>query len=379
MTKNALIELEAFGQSIWLDYISRDLITSGKLKKLIQQDGLSGMTSNPSLFEKAITETHGYDNDIKKMMREGKDVNTIYENLTIQDVQTVADIFRDLYEQKEGQDGYVSLEVNPHLAHDTEGTIKEARYLWKSLARPNVFIKVPATKEGLGAIKQLTSDGINVNVTLLFGLPRYKEVAKAYLDGIEERLANKLPVKNIFSVASFFLSRIDVLVDPILQKKMAEKNEQATLAKQILGQSAIASAKIAYSIYEELFKGPNFKSFAEKGANVQRLLWASTSTKNPDYSDIKYVEPLIGPETVNTLPLETLEAYREHGHPENRIKQDINAAKNTFATLENLDIDIAKMTQQLEDEGVAKFSEAYDKLIATLKKTLATNKVQEQQ
>ena len=359
MKTNPLKQLEALGQSIWLDYIKRDLMSSGKLKKLIDEDGLHGMTSNPSLFEKAIAESSDYDSDIKKMLQEGNDVDMIYEALTQKDVQDAADEFRHLYNQINGRDGYVSLEVNPHLAHDTNGTIEEARRLWKKLNRPNVFIKVPATKEELPAITQLISEGINVNITLLFVLSRIREVADAYIAGIESRLSQGKPVEHISSVASFFLSRIDVLLDPIFEKM---------LAKELQGQIAIASAKIAYSMYEEIFKSDKFKKLAEKGAQVQRLLWASTGTKNPNYSDIKYVEALIGPETVNTLPLETIDAYRDHGDPKVRLGLELDKAKGFFQRLPDLGINIDQVTQQLENEGVDKFIKAYDQLIATLKK-----------
>jgi transaldolase len=356
MKSNPLLLLESLGQSIWLDYIQRELMASGQLKKLIDEDGLRGMTSNPSLFEQAISKSNDYDADIKSMTVSGHSVDDIYTALTIKDVQDAADIFRNLYNKLDGKDGYVSLEVNPHLAHDTEATIKQARNLWKTLNRPNVFIKVPATKEGIPAIKQLISEGINVNVTLLFGLPRYKEVAEAYIEGLEARLANGAALESVASVASFFLSRIDVLIDPQLEH-----------AKELQGQVAIASAKLAYQIYHELFNSIRFKKLIEQGARVQRLLWASTSTKNPDYSDTKYVEALIGPDTVNTLPLETLNAYRDHGHPQLQLEQDVDKAQLVFKKLSELGIDIDKMTQQLEDEGVDKFNKSFDELMAQIK------------
>lgn len=365
---NPLKELAALDQSIWLDYIKRDLISSGKLKTLIEEDALRGMTSNPTLFEKAITESHDYDSDIQKMVLEGKSVDEMYEALTQKDVQDAADEFRHLYDTIDGRDGYVSLEVNPHLAHDTHGTIEEARRLWKSLNRPNVFIKVPATKQGLPAIQQLISEGINVNITLLFGLSRYREVAEAYITGIESRLSQGKPVNHVSSVASFFLSRIDVLLDPIFEKMIVENTDEAKLAKQLHGQIAIASAKIAYSIYEEIFKSDRFTQLTTKGAQVQRLLWASTGTKNPNYSDIKYVEALIGPETINTLPLETIDAYRDHGNPKLRLGLDLNKAVTHFKILPTLGINMDDVTQQLENEGVNKFSQAYDKLITALAK-----------
>jgi transaldolase len=303
------------------------------------------------------------------MSHEGKDINQIYEALTQKDVQDAADTFRNLYNETDGQDGYVSLEVNPHLAHDTQGTIEEARRLWKALNRPNVFIKVPATKEGLPAIKQLISEGINVNVTLLFGLTRYRDVAEAYIAGIEARLAQGKPVTHVASVASFFLSRIDVLIDPLLETYATEHAEMSDDAQQLQGQIAIASATMAYQIFNELFKSDRFKKLAEKGAHVQRLLWASTSTKNPNYSDVKYIEALIAPLTVNTLPLETIDAYRDHGDPAVRIGLDNTKTMWYFEVLSELGINIDQMTQQLEDEGVAKFIQSYDKLMETLKKS----------
>jgi transaldolase len=377
METNPLKKLGELGQSIWLDYIKRDMLKNGKLKKLITEDGLRGMTSNPSIFEKAIAESHDYDDEIKKLTNAGADVNKIYEALTQKDVGDAAEEFLHLYNEVNGNDGYVSLEVNPHLAHDTDGTIKEARRFWKAVNRPNILIKVPATKEGLVAIKQLISEGINVNVTLLFGIPRYQEVVEAYLSGLEERVAQGKPVENIASVASFFLSRIDALIDPLLEKILVENNEKSKLAKQLHGQCAIDSAKIAYQISKEIYSSERFKKLAAKGARAQRLLWASTSTKNPDYSDIKYVEAVIVPDTVNTLPMETLDDYRDHGDPKVRIEQDIDEAEISFKKLSQLDINIDKMTQQLEDEGVDKFSEAYDKLIATLKKSTAKNEIKE--
>jgi len=354
MPANPLQKLAALGQSIWLDYIRRDLITSGNLKKLIMNDNLKGITSNPSIFEKAIVES-----DLYKI--NGKDANAVYEDLTQTDVRDAADEFRDLYNKTNYKDGYVSLEVNPHLAHDTHGTIIEGRRLWKALARPNVFIKVPATREGLPAITTLISEGININVTLLFGIPRYREVAEAYISGLELRVARGESLKNIASVASFFVSRIDTLIDPLLEKKLQ-------------GQTAIASAKIAYQIYLEMINSSRFKKLSAKDAQVQRLLWASTSTKNPAYSDIKYIEALIGKETVNTVPIETLDAYRDHGEPKLRIEEDVDQAHDIFKKLEKHNINIDHLTQQLEDEGVDKFKKAYDELIATLEKKLRAEK-----
>ena len=366
MIDNHLIELGNLGQSIWLDYIRRDLITSGDLRRLIAEDGLRGMTSNPSIFEKAISNSHEYDEDIHTMAIDKKDCKSIYEALSQHDVQSAADDFRSVYDEADGKDGYVSLEVNPHLAHDTDGTITEARRLWKALNRPNVLIKVPATAEGLPAIKQLISEGININVTLLFGLPRYRQVAEAYIAGIEERLAKGKPVGHIASVASFFVSRIDTLVDSMLEKIIAKGGDEAQLAKQIRGQVAIASAKSAYQIYKEIFSSDRYKKLAERGALAQRLLWASTGTKNAEYSDVKYVEALIGADTVNTVPVKTLDAYRDHGEPKVRIENDIDGAGLVLKQLHVLGININTVTQQLEEEGVAKFNKPFDELMETL-------------
>jgi len=367
MSENPLVELGSLGQSVWLDYIRRKMIESGELKKFIDEDGLRGVTSNPSIFDKAIAGSDDYDEDIRKLAQAGKSVKEIYETLTVADVGAAADVFRPLFNRVDGKDGFVSLEVNPHLAHDTDGTIKEARHLWQALDRPNVLIKVPATKEGLAAIRQLISEGINVNVTLLFGLPRYKEVAEAYIAGLEALAAKGEPLRRVASVASFFLSRIDVLLDPQLQKIAQEGGPNATGAEELTGQIAIASAKIAYTIYAEIFGSERFKKLANAGARVQRLLWASTSTKNPAYSDVKYVEPLIGPETVNTLPLETLEAYKDHGHPASRLTEDVNRYAFYLQRLPELGIDLNAATQQLEDEGVEKFNKPFDSLMETLK------------
>lgn len=366
MKNNLVKQLGALGQSIWLDYIRHDLIASGELQHLIQEDGLRGMTSNPAIFEKAIVESHEYDDDILAMVLERKSPTEIYEGLTQRDVQDAADEFRPLYDRTHGQDGYVSLEVNPHLAHDTNGTVEEARRLWSALNRPNVFIKVPATFEGLPAIQQLISEGININVTLLFGLPRYRQVAQAYVAGIEARLAHGKDVSHVASVASFFVSRIDTLIDPMIEKVIEQGAGRASLAKQTLGQVAVASAKMAYQIYKEIFTGDRFEELIEKGANVQRLLWASTGTKNPDYRDVKYIEELIGPNTVNTVPVETLNAFRDHGSPELRLEQDLEKAAGILGRLSELDISLGIQTQLLEDEGVMKFNAPFDQLMETL-------------
>lgn len=375
MKSNPLLELEKLGQSVWLDYIKRSLITSGELRRLIEEDGLKGMTSNPAIFEKAIVGSHDYDKSIEELIRQRRTVYEIYEALSQSDIQRAADEFRPVYEQTEGRDGYVSLEVNPHLAHDTEGTITEAHKLWASVNRPNIFIKVPATAQGLPAITQLICDGINVNVTLLFGLPRYREVSEAFLDGLKVRASSGKSLHGIASVASFFLSRIDVLLDPVLEQWMAQGGEKGELAKKLHGEVAIASAKMAYHMYKNIFSSDLFAELRKQGACPQRVLWASTSTKNPAYSDVKYIEALIGPDTVNTVPLETLFSFKDHGNPSLTLENELEKAVWIYNQLPLLEIDINKATQQLEDEGVQKFSDPFDKLIESIQSTITRSGV----
>jgi transaldolase len=369
--ENSLLKLEHFGQSIWMDFIRRGTIVSGELKRLIEEDGLGGVTSNPSIFEKAIAESHDYDEAIRALALEGKSVDQIYAALTVEDIQRTADLFRPVYDRLDGADGFVSLEVSPYLAHDTAATIADARRLWAAVARPNAMIKVPGTIEGLPAIQQLIGEGINVNITLLFGLPRYRHVAEAYLAGLETLAAQGKPLRSVASVASFFLSRIDVLLDPALEKLIATDKSKADLAGQFRGQVAILSAKAAYEIYKEIFASERFRKLKAQGARTQRLLWASTSTKNPAYNDLKYVEALIGPETVDTVPLETLAAYRDHGDPALRLADGVANASRTLRRLGEVGIDLDATTQQLEDEGVRKFAEAFDVLMKTLKEKQA--------
>jgi transaldolase/glucose-6-phosphate isomerase len=366
MASNPLLEIQKFGQSIWQDDIRRKEILNGKMQKRIDEDGIRGVTSNPKIFDKAIAGSRDYDADIRSMALSGKDIPQIYQHLTVRDVQMAADLFRPMYDRSEGKHGFVSLEVNPHLAHEVDGTIAEAHRLWTALDRPNVFIKVPATKEGLTSIRRLIADGINVNVTLLFGLPRYRKVTEAYINGLEDRLAAGESIERVASVASFFLSRIDVLVDPGLEKIRKNGGQHADLAERCHGRVALSSARKAYQIYKEIFHGRRFSALTEAGARTQRVLWASTSTKNPEYSDVKYVEALIGPETVNTLPQKTIEAYRDHGQPAERIEENLSLADEVMSGLTDLGIDIDQITQQLEDEGVEKFNKPYDSLMTTL-------------
>ena len=366
MTKNPLKELEALGQSIWLDYISRDLITSGGLQQLVSEDGLSGATSNPTIFKQAIMGTKDYEWPIRALAEQGRTREEIYQSITIEDIRAAADVFRPVYDRTGGEDGFMSLEVSPRLAHSTQATVAEARQLWALVDRPNVMIKVPATAEGIPAIGYLIGEGINVNITLLFGLPRYREVIDAYLNGLETMAADGRKLDRIASVASFFLSRIDVLIDPLLEQKLKGNGRDGKLATNARGQVAIASAKMAYEIYTEVFTGAHFQRLAEKGARTQRLLWASTGTKNKEYSDVKYVEPLIGPDTINTLPQETIIAYRDHGKPKRTLDQNVDEARKVLQSLPILGIDLAEMTQKLEDEGVEKFNKSYDELLNAL-------------
>jgi transaldolase len=375
MAINPIKQLTSLGQSIWLDDIRRDLILTDKLGRLIEEDGLRGITSNPALFEKAMRESQDYDESIRKLVRAGNDAKTTYESISQHDVRHTADVFLPVYIETDGMDGYVSLEVSPHLAHDTHSTIDEARRLWAALDRPNVHIKIPATKEGLPAISQLISDGININVTLLFGLPRYRDVVEAYLSGIESRVKYGKPVKKLDSVASFFLSRIDTLVDPLLETVTAQGGPKADVAIQLKGQVAIASAKMAYQIFKEIFNQDRFKKLASNGARVQRLLWASTGTKNPQYRDVKYVESLIGPNTVNTVPLETLDAFRDHGIARPTLEQDVEKSRWILQELQQLGIHIDYLTEELENQGVAKFNKPFDALMATLAQKASTKKI----
>jgi len=368
---NPVARLASLGQSIWLDFIHREMITSGRLSQLIDEDGLCGLTSNPKIFEKAIVESDDYDDAVRELAHQGRTAREIYDAISIEDVQNAADLFRPTFDRSDRRHGFVSLEVNPHLAHDTDGTIAEARRLWRTVDRPNLLIKVPGTQEGLPAIRQLIRDGINVNVTLLFGLPRYREVAEAYISGLEDRAAAGQSVEGAASVASFFLSRIDVLLDPQLEEKMKAGGEVARLAKRLHGQVAVASAKLAYQIYKEVFTEDRFAKLAAQGALPQRVLWASTSTKNPQYSDVKYVEALIGPETVNTVPPQTLDAYRDHGQPAARLEDGLKDAEEVFLFLPEVGIDIDQVTQQLEDEGVEKFNQPFDKLLDALEQKRA--------
>lgn len=368
---NPLKRLQDFGQSVYLDAIRRSWLTDGTLKGLIAEDGLRGVTSNPAIFHKAIAGSNDYAEAIAVHARAGDGAAATYEALAVQDIRDAADHFRDTYESSGGRFGFVSLEVSPELANDTAMTISEGRHLWELLDRPNVFIKVPATVAGLDAIRQLTRDGINVNVTLLFGLERYERVIDAYLTGLEQRVADGNPIANVNSVASFFLSRIDALVDPRLDDLAAAGGADAELAKSLRGTAAVGSAKLAYEIYEQQFGGERFAKLKQDGAKVQRLLWASTGTKDPTYSDIKYVEPLVGQDTVTTLPVDTMDAYRDHGEPADRVGEGLEDARKAVADLATLGIDLKDVADQLEEEGVVIFVEPFRDLLETIEQELA--------
>jgi transaldolase len=359
MKQNKIKSIHDFGQSIWLDFFDREIMNSGKLKNLIKDDSVTGVTSNPSIFEKAIISSSDYDEDITALAQQKNSNEEVFLSLEVKDIKRAADLFKPVYEKTNGEDGFVSLEVSPHLAHDTEGTIKQARELWKAVDRKNIMVKIPATAEGLPAIRKCISEGININITLLFGLPRYREVTDAYISGLEDRVKANQPIDKIASVASFFLSRIDVLIDPLLEEKGLG---------ELKGEVAIASAKKAYQIYKEVFNGERFKSLEAKGAKRQRVLWASTSSKDPSFSDVKYVEALIGAETINTIPLETLDAFNDHGHTANHLEDDMDRANSVMAQLIAHEIDINKITQKLEDEGIEKFNKAYGKLLEAIGK-----------
>jgi transaldolase / glucose-6-phosphate isomerase len=365
-TTNPLRELSKYGQSAWLDYIRRNLITSGELKGLVDHDGLGGVTSNPAIFEKAITDSTDYADALAELQkRKDLDAMGIYEVIAIKDIQDAADILRPVYDRTKMRDGYVSLEVSPFLARDTAGTIRDARRLWKAVSRPNLLVKIPATVEGIPAIEQMISEGVNVNVTLLFAQEMYEKVALAYIAGLKKYDAAGGDLRHVSSVASFFISRIDSMVDALVKAKLktsTDPKEQALL-RSLLGKVAIANAKLTYRRYKEIFSGSDWAALAKKGAQTQRVLWASTSTKDPTYSDVLYVEELIGPETVNTMPPQTLEAFRDHGKPKASLESGLDAADQTMHALDAAGISMKKVTDDLVTQAVKLFAEPFDKLL----------------
>ncbi len=370
---NPLKALLSHGQSMWLDYIRRDLLTSGKLKAMIEEDGLRGMTSNPSIFEKAIGESSLYDDKLKELAaRPDLDATARYEQIAIRDIQDAADILKPVYENSKYHDGFVSLEVSPLLALEEQKTIDEARRLWKTVNRQNVMIKVPGTPQGISAIRQLISEGININVTLLFAQEVYEQVAQAYIAGVEELAKRGGDVKKMAGVASFFISRIDTLVDSLLDDKLKNISnaEQEARLKGLKGKVAIANGKLTYQRYQQLFSGPRWEALATKGAQTQRVLWASTSTKNPDYRDVMYVEELIGPDTVDTMPPATVEAFRDHGRVRNSLTEDLPGAQKVMDDLAKSGISMKEVTTKLTNDGVKLFADAFHKLLAVVAKSV---------
>jgi transaldolase len=362
-----LKELPALGQSIWLDYIRRDLLTSGEFARMVRDDGIRGVTTNPSIFEEAIGGSTEYDAAIARYAREADEpAAALYERLSMEDIQEAADVLRSVYDATDHRDGFISMEVSPRLAHDTSGTLGEARRLWKRVARDNLMIKVPATPAGLPAITRLISEGINVNITLLFSRTACRQVARAYMTGLEAVAARKGPLDRIASVASMFVSRIDAKVDPLMEAR------DPTAHGALRGKVAIANAKLAYHDWKEMCASPRWQVLAAKGARAQRLLWASTSTKDKRLRDTLYVEELIGPETVDTIPLATLNAMRDHGTAESRLEQGIDEARDVLTALARAGISIDDVTQQLLDEGVAAFSKSFDALMASIEQKRAT-------
>ena len=361
---NPLLELNALGQSVWLDDIDRGQLRSGLFGRLIDEDGLSGATGNPTIFEHAITHSSTYDEQMQHSLREGKSAQEIYEALAMTDVKTVADLLSPTYDRTDGQDGFVSIEVSPYLAQDTEGTLSEVRRFWKAIDRPNLMVKIPSTPAGIPAIRQALAEGININITLIFSIENYRQVAEAYFGALEERSAKGQDISRIASVASFFVSRVDVLVDKLLEDKMKASSESVAQQqlKALLGKAAIANARLAYQEFKRLFSRPRFATLEQLGARVQRPLWASTSTKNPAYRDVMYVEELIGPDTVNTMPLKTIESFHDHGQVRLSIEDQLSEAKAQLAAFEDVGIHYDQVTRQLQEEGVQKFVDSFHTL-----------------
>ena len=373
--KNPLQRLADYGQSPWFDYIRRNLITSGELKRLVDEEGLKGVTSNPAIFEKALSAGDDYKLFIAENAGIAEDAVELYELIAIRDIRDAADILRPVYDATDKRDGFVSLEVSPSLAHDTEKTLDEARRLWKLVDRPNLMVKVPATPEGIPAVNRLISEGININVTLLFSKDAYRKIADSYIAGLEKYAAENDDLSSVASVASFFVSRIDSLVDAQIEEKLKEASgEDKELLEGLRGKVAVANAKMAYEIYEDIFSGERWEKLAEKGAQTQRVLWASTGTKNEKYSDVLYIEELIGKDTVNTIPPATWDAFREHGHLRESLTENVEGAKKTLEDLEKAGISLEAATDKLLIDAVRLFVEPFDKMIAAVEKAIEESK-----
>jgi len=363
---DAINQLHKTGQSIWYDNIQRRLLENGEMAQLILQGDIRGVTSNPSIFNNAISHSHDYDASLESMARSDRSAEEIFYKLALEDICNTADLFLPLYEQSNGADGYVSMEVSPRLARDTQSTILEAKRLWDLINRPNIMIKIPATTEGIDAIKKSIAAGININVTLIFSLDRYKQVMEAYISGLEERIARGFPIGAIASVASFFVSRVDSKIDGQLQALINNANPEADQATLLLGKAAIANARLAYALFRQTFNTDRFNQLQKHGARYQRPLWASTSTKNPAYRDVMYVEDLIGPDTVNTVPPQTLDAFRDHGQVKITLSDNASDSEQLLEKIESLGISMQQVTQELEEEGVKAFSDAFDALLKTI-------------
>ena len=368
---NPLKGLLAYRQSPWMDYVRRDLLTSGQLKKYIENDGLRGMTSNPAIFEKAIVDSNLYADILNSPEAKKLDANGVFEKIAFRDIQDACDIFQPVYKESNRRDGYVSLEVSPFLGYDTKATIAEAHRLWKGVNRPNVMIKIPGTPEGLPAIRQCLEEGININITLLFAQSAYEKVADAFISALEARAAKGQDISHIASVASFFVSRIDTLVDSIIDQRLKAGVDagQKTLLESLQGKVAIANARLTYEKYQELFGGARWKALAAKGAQTQRLLWASTSTKNPKYRDVLYVEELIGADTVDTIPPATFDAFRDHGKLRPSLTENVEGAAKTMADLAKAGISMKEVTDKLLADGVKLFADAFKTLLEAVGKT----------
>ena len=363
---NPLNRLHELGQSIWLDYLRRDMLQDGAQARMIREDDLSGQTSNPTIFQKAIAESDLYDEDIRAAGVDA-DPNSVLDSIMIEDIRLAADLFRPVYDRTAGEDGFISVEVSPDIAWETEASIAEARRLWTAIARPNLMVKIPGTAAGIPAIRDCLAEGININITLLFSVDRYHQVMDAWFDAMERRVERGQPVDRLASVASFFVSRVDSKVDQRIGERLARVPDDERARLQALeGKIGIDNARIAFEAYERRFGGERFAALAARGARPQKPLWASTSTKNPDFPDIYYVEALLAPGTVNTLPPETLEAYRDHGDPEVRIHEDVEGAHHRLAELGELGIDFHVVLEELEKEGVDKFSKSYHELLDTI-------------